>query len=94
MSCSECKPYGLSSCPMCEEPPQECPRCHGWGVINCTAWNITLEEEVGVPQAAYHGLPNTEAEAISKRQHFVKHEKDRCPDCDGSGLVWKDRSPL
>ncbi len=31
MSCSECAPYGLSSCPMCEvEPKMEtCPMCEG-----------------------------------------------------------------
>lgn len=78
---------------MCEEPPQECPRCKGYGVINCTAWNITLDEETDVTQATYHCLPATEAEAIAKRQHFVRHEKERCPDCDGSGLIWKDRNP-
>ncbi len=31
MSCIECAPYGLSSCPMCEvEPEMEtCPECNG-----------------------------------------------------------------
>lgn len=94
MSCPECRPYGLSSCPMCEEPPQECPTCKGHGVVNCTAWNITLEEEVSVTPETYYCLPVTEAEARAKRQHYIRYAKDNCPTCDGSGLVWKDRSPL
>ncbi len=35
MSCSECAPYGLSSCPMCEVEPVmvKCDDCHGEGYI-------------------------------------------------------------
>lgn len=90
MSCSECKPYGLSSCPMCEEPPKECPSCRGFGVVDCTALNIVTDEEVEVTQETYYCLPATKMEAEQKRQNYIRHGKETCHRCGGSGLVWKE----
>lgn len=32
-------------------------------------------------------LPETEEEAIAKRMHFIKGEKETCEVCDGEGEV-------
>lgn len=88
MSCQECKPYGLSGCPMCETP-KECPHCHGEGVVNCTALNIITEEEVSVTPAAYYCLPVTRQEAEAKREHYMRFSKEECPVCSGSGVIWE-----
>lgn len=40
-----------------------------------------------VPRGTWELLPETEEEAIAKRMHFIKGEKETCEVCDGEGEV-------
>ena len=49
--------------------------------INCPSLDTECTEET------WELLPETEEEAIAKRMHFIKGEKETCEVCDGEGEV-------
>lgn len=88
MSCSECRGYSVSHCPICSPETRmvECPDCGGKGKFYY-AFDIDTNREVEVTEAAYRCLPDTEALARKRGQHFVKYDTEVCETCDGEGEV-------
>ena len=75
MSCSDCAPYGLRSCPMCEKEPltTTCPECKGEGYMYL---HITDNGNYCyVSPDIYADLP------------AHNREKETCWNCGGEGVL-------
>ena len=90
MACEVCMGINSRNCPVCGEEPQwmQCPDCGGYGVTECTAYNIVTGEEVDVTPTAYVMLPDDEDIARHKRQNYCKGEYCRCSLCGGEGVIY------
>lgn len=90
MACDVCKGINTKDCPVCGTPPRwmECPECGGYGMTDCTAWNIMTEEVVDVTPTAFMMLPDTEEEARRKRQNYCKNDCGECQLCGGKGRIY------
>lgn len=87
MSCSECAPYGLQSCPMCEANTTDCPDCKGFGYTNFLAWDIRKSESVEVSPETFICLPKTEEDANRKNENYYQFVRERCKRCGGTGYL-------
>lgn len=90
MACEVCMGINSRNCPVCGEKPQwmQCPGCGGYGVTECTAYNIVTGEKVDVTPTAYVMLPDDEDIARYKRQNYCKGEYSRCSLCGGEGVIY------
>lgn len=91
MACSECAPYGLSSCPMCEpwRTAEECPECAGYGELYY-AEDIRTRGLLQVSRRVWTMLPQTERDARLRRWNYFKGCAERCCRCHGEGFIWED----
>ena len=90
MWCDVCMGVNPDNCPHCGNPPKkiECPKCKGYALVNCKAYNIFEDEIVDVHTETYLAIPDTEDLARYLGQKFCKHEADECPVCGGCGMVF------
>lgn len=93
MACDVCLGRNEEKCPVCGKPPVEitCPKCGGYGLVDCTAYMVLDDDgEVDVTPATFVTLPDTEEEALAKRQRYFKGDYSTCPVCNGCGEVYED----
>lgn len=55
--------------------------------ITGTPTTLRPDRETECTEETWELLPETEEEAIAKRMHFIKGEKETCEVCDGEGEV-------
>ena len=60
--------------------------CGGKG-YHWYAYDFEADRETECSEETWNILPETEEEAIAKRMHFIKGEKETCEVCDGEGEV-------
>lgn len=92
MACDICLGKNEKKCPVCGGPQEmeECPRCEGYGVVDCTAYDIVTEDVKSVKPDEYFSLPDTEEQAIAIGLRFCKADACRCPSCWGEGKILED----
>lgn len=54
---------------------------------NWYAYDFEADYKTECSEETWNMLPETEEEAIAKRMHFIKGEKEICEVCDGEGEV-------
>lgn len=64
----------------------KCKACNGKG-CHWHAYNFETNEETECTEETWLCLPETEEEAQTKRQHYIRGEKETCEVCDGVGEV-------
>lgn len=64
----------------------DCAACGGKG-YHWHAYDFEADRETECTEEMWELLPETEEEAIAKRMHFIKGEKETCEVCDGEGEV-------
>ena len=91
MSCSVCMGINTHSCPVCGEQWERvtCMKCRGTGLMNCYAIDLRTGKEVDVTPETFIALPDTEAEARSRNQWYIKGDAEDCSKCDGTGEVYQ-----
>lgn len=90
MACDVCMGINSMKCPVCGPQPQkmQCPECGGYGMTDCTAWNIQTGEMVDVTQTTFIMLPEDENIARHKRQNYCKGDYCTCMMCGGEGVIY------
>lgn len=88
MSCSVCAGYSSYDCPCCGGVSAvACPDCGGLGHRGFYAFDIIDRMAVKVEEAAYDALPDSEDMAEHLGWRYCKMETEKCPTCNGEGLL-------
>jgi DnaJ-class molecular chaperone len=90
MSCTVCRGYDTSKCPVCSEQLEviECPECNGTGINHRLAFNIRTRQYVEVTPMTWEILPSDEDRAEAMGWNYCRTEEN-CPYCKGIGEVMR-----
>lgn len=90
MACDVCMGINSHNCPVCGKNDWiTCPTCKGYGIVNCTAYDIHRDKVISVTAATYYALPDNEVQALADDKNFCKDDAEVCPECGGDCKVLK-----
>ena len=89
MACDVCLGKNEARCPICGTriEPIECPKCKGYGIVNCYAYEVDTDEVREVTVDEYLTLPD-EQEASVRCLTWFKGDHEVCQCCLGEGRVY------
>lgn len=90
--CDVCRGKNSQFCPICGHPPvkKTCPKCDGYGLVDCTAYDIPSNKLVSITAQEYIDLPEEEEQALLWGLSQCRGDAVVCPCCLGKGKVYEE----